>query len=78
MVYVGFFYAQRNFSKLMSRFESREKMKNSSSFPGNNKNTNDKSKNVKRNSSLSSSFSGSSFQALCETKEQPDEQKVEL
>ncbi|XP_028408241.1 acetyl-CoA carboxylase-like isoform X2 [Dendronephthya gigantea] len=55
---------QKNFSKIMSRFESREKMKNSSSFPGNN--AAQKSSQMKRNVSLSAPSSGASLQTLWE------------
>ena len=58
----------------MSRFESREKMKNSSSFPGNN--AAQKSSLVKRNTSLSAPSSGASLETLWETGDQADGGKV--
>ncbi|CAB4030503.1 acetyl- carboxylase-like isoform X2, partial [Paramuricea clavata] len=61
---------QKNFSKLMSRFESREKMKNSSSFPGNGGAP--KSSLMKRNISLSAPSSGASLQTLWESGDQTD------
>ena len=58
----------------MSRFESREKMKNSSSFPGND--GVQKSSSMKRNVSLSAPSSGSSLQTLWEGGEETDSGKV--
>ena len=58
----------------MSRFESREKMKNSSSFPGNDSAR--KPSAMKRNTSLSAPSSGSSLQTLWETGDESDSGKV--
>lgn len=58
----------------MSRFESREKMKNSSSFPGNDSTR--KPSMMKRNTSLSAPSSGSSLQTLWETGDETDSGKV--
>ena len=58
----------------MSRFESREKIKNSNSFPGND--GAQKSSFVKRNASMSAPSSGASLQTLWEAGDQPDGGKV--
>jgi hypothetical protein len=58
----------------MSRFESREKMKNSSSFPGNDGAT--KPSLMKRNISLSAPSSGASLQTLWESGDQTDAGKA--